>query len=70
MQDQIHLIKTTAIKTNNNTYILNGTKSWISLSPIANIFIIWAKDISNNNKIKGLTTPIFEGIKNWIYYYG
>jgi glutaryl-CoA dehydrogenase len=32
-------------------YILNGSKNWITNSPIADIFIIWAKD--DNNDIKG-----------------
>jgi glutaryl-CoA dehydrogenase len=32
-------------------YILNGSKNWITNSPIADIFIIWAKD--DNNDIRG-----------------
>ena len=48
-------------------YLLNGSKMWITNSPIADIFIVWAK---LNNKIKGfilergmegLTTPKIEG---------
>jgi glutaryl-CoA dehydrogenase len=34
-----------------DTYILNGSKNWITNSPIADIFIIWAKD--ENNDIRG-----------------
>ena len=30
---------------------MNGTKSWITNSPIADIFIVWAKD--DNNDIRG-----------------
>lgn len=32
-------------------YILNGSKTWITNSPIADVFIIWAKD--DNNEIRG-----------------
>jgi len=32
-------------------YILNGTKTWITNSPIADVFVIWAK--TNNGKING-----------------
>ena len=51
-------------------YNLNGSKMWISNSPIADIFIIWAKSNFHNNKIKGfiiekgtkgLSAPAIEG---------
>ena len=51
-------------------YKLSGSKNWISNSPIANLFLIWAKDESNiikgfiiekNSKIKGLETPKIDG---------
>ena len=32
-------------------YILNGTKTWITNSPIADVFVIWAK--ADNGKING-----------------
>jgi len=32
-------------------YILNGSKTWITNAPIADVFIIWAKD--KNNDIRG-----------------
>ena len=32
-------------------YVLNGTKTWITNSPIADVFVIWAK--TNNGKING-----------------
>ncbi len=35
-------------------YIVNGSKIWITNSPIADIFVIWCKDESN--KIIGLVT--------------
>ena len=50
-------------------YILNGAKNWITNSPIADIFIVWAKSDAHNNKIKGfilekgmkgLTAPAIE----------
>jgi glutaryl-CoA dehydrogenase len=60
-------MKTRAIFKDGN-YILNGSKNWITNSPIADVFIIWAKD--NNNDIrgfildkgmKGLSCPKIEG---------
>jgi len=33
-------------------YLLNGSKMWITNSPIADIAVVWAKD--DNNKIRGL----------------
>jgi glutaryl-CoA dehydrogenase len=51
-------------------YILNGTKTWITNSPIADVAVIWAKDTSNNNEItgfvversfKGFSTPTIHG---------
>jgi glutaryl-CoA dehydrogenase len=41
----------TRAKTTNNGYILNGTKTWISNSPIADVFIVWAK--TEDDKIRG-----------------
>lgn len=43
-------MKTRAIFKDGN-YTLNGSKNWITNSPIADVFIIWAKD--NNNDIRG-----------------
>ena len=34
-------------------YRLNGTKSWISNSPIADVFVVWAKSEAHDNKIRG-----------------
>lgn len=49
-------------------YILNGSKNWITNSPIADIFIIWAKDENNDirgfileKNMKGLSCPKIEG---------
>jgi glutaryl-CoA dehydrogenase len=60
-------MKTKAILKDGN-YILNGSKNWITNSPIADIFIIWAKDENNDirgfileKEMKGLTCPKIEG---------
>ena len=51
-------------------YKLNGEKSWISNSPIADVFVVWAKSDYHGGKIKGfllekntpgLTAPVIEG---------
>jgi glutaryl-CoA dehydrogenase len=52
-------LKTKAIE-HKDYYIVNGSKTWITNSPIADIFIIWCKD--ENGKIIGLVTERKEGI--------
>jgi len=49
-------------------YIINGSKTWITNSPIADVLIIWAKDEEGilrgfiiDRDCKGLTTPKLEG---------
>lgn len=51
-----------------NYYVLNGTKTWITNSPIADVFIVWAKDDNNDIRgfilekgMKGLSAPEIEG---------
>ena len=44
---------TTFAKKEGDGYILNGSKMWISNSPIADVFIVWAKSEEHENKIKG-----------------
>ncbi len=58
---------TRATKTNGG-YRLNGTKSWISNSPIADVFVIWAKDDDDvirgfllEKGMQGLSAPGIEG---------
>jgi len=34
-------------------YVLNGSKMWISNSPIADVFVVWAKSKAHGNKIRG-----------------
>lgn len=45
-------MKTTAKKIDGG-YVLNGSKMWISNSPIADVFIVWAKSDAHDGKIKG-----------------
>jgi glutaryl-CoA dehydrogenase len=42
----------THIKDDGDSYILNGSKMWITNSPVADIAVVWAKDEAG--KIKGL----------------
>ena len=59
-------MKTNAIRDGNN-YILNGSKTWISNSPIADVFIIWAKledkvhGFLLDRDMEGLSTPKIDG---------
>ena len=45
-------MKTRAKKTANG-YVLNGAKMWISNSPIADVFVVWAKSEAHGGKIRG-----------------
>ncbi|SUE43477.1 acyl-CoA dehydrogenase [Roseomonas gilardii] len=49
-------------------YLLSGSKTWISNSPIADVFVVWAKDDEGTLRgfilekgMKGLTAPKIEG---------
>ncbi|MBM3549388.1 MAG: acyl-CoA dehydrogenase [Alphaproteobacteria bacterium] len=60
-------MKTRAKKTNDG-YLLTGSKMWISNSPIADVFVVWAKTEDGvirgfvlERGMKGLTTPKIEG---------
>ncbi|AXI54814.1 Acyl-CoA dehydrogenase (plasmid) [Pseudoseohaeicola sp. NH-UV-7] len=62
-------MKTRAIKTDGG-YRLTGSKMWISNSPIADVFVIWAKSEAHDGKIrgfvlekgmKGLSAPKIQG---------
>jgi len=62
-------MKTRAVKTEGG-YRLSGSKMWISNSPIADVFIVWAKSEAHDGKIrgfilekgmKGLSAPKIEG---------
>ena len=60
-------MKTKAKKTKDG-YLLNGSKTWITNSPIADVLIIWSKDEQGilrgfivDRDSKGLSTPTLEG---------
>ncbi len=45
-------MKTVAKKTDGG-YVLNGSKMWISNSPIADVFVVWAKSDAHHGNIRG-----------------
>jgi glutaryl-CoA dehydrogenase len=45
-------MKTVAKKTDGG-YVLTGSKMWISNSPIADVFVVWAKSEAHGGKIRG-----------------
>ncbi len=60
-------MKTRARKINGG-YVLNGSKMWITNSPIADIFVVWAKDDTDTIRgfllekgMEGLSAPKIEG---------
>jgi glutaryl-CoA dehydrogenase len=62
-------MRTRAEKTKSG-YKLTGTKMWISNSPIADVFVVWAKSAAHGDEIrgfilersmKGISTPKIEG---------
>jgi len=49
-------------------YVLNGSKTWITNSPISDVFVIWAKDEKGDIRgfvltkdMNGLSAPKIEG---------
>ena len=49
-------------------FVMNGSKTWITNSPIADVLMVWAKDDADDIRgfilekgMKGLTTPTIEG---------
>ena len=58
----------TRAKTVDGGTLLNGNKTWISNAPIADVFVVWAKDDAGEIRgyvldkgMKGLTAPKIEG---------
>lgn len=61
-------LATRARKQKDGSYILSGSKNWITNSPIADVFIVWAKDDEGEIRgfvlekgMKGLSAPKIEG---------
>jgi len=61
-------METRARKQKDGSFILSGSKNWITNSPIADVFVIWAKDDEGDIRgfvlekgMKGLTAPKIEG---------
>lgn len=58
----------TRCKKTNDGWVLNGSKSWITNSPIADVFVVWAMDEEKqirgfvlSKDMKGLTAPEIKG---------
>ncbi len=58
----------TRAKSVSGGYVLNGAKMWITNSPIADVFVVWAKDDAGDIRgfvlekgMKGLSAPKIEG---------
>jgi glutaryl-CoA dehydrogenase len=58
----------THVKDMGDHYLLSGTKTWISSSPVADVFVIWGKDEEKNirgfvidRSMGGIETPKIEG---------
>ncbi len=55
-------------KLEGDEYVLNGSKMWITNSPIADVFVVWAKDEKGDIRgfvlekgMKGLSTNTIKG---------
>lgn len=58
----------TKAKVDGDDFIISGSKTWISNSPVADVFVVWAKDEAGKisgyvleRGMAGLTTPKIEG---------
>ncbi|AGH97768.1 acyl-CoA dehydrogenase [Micavibrio aeruginosavorus] len=58
----------TRLKKSGSSYVLSGSKQWITNSPIADVFVVWAKNddgdivgVVLDKDMKGLTAPKIEG---------
>ena len=58
----------TRARTVDGGFVLNGTKTWISNSPVADVFVVWAKDDAGDIRglvlekgLQGLSAPKIEG---------
>ena len=56
-------------RSEDGVYILNGSKNWITNSPLADVFVVWAMNEEEGKirgfilekEMKGLTAPVIEG---------
>ena len=46
-------METRAVLNASGDYEITGAKNWITNSPIADVFVVWARDTSDGDKIKG-----------------
>ena len=58
----------TRAKSVDGGYLVSGSKTWITNSPLADVFVVWAKDDSGTIRgfilekgMKGLSAPVIEG---------
>jgi glutaryl-CoA dehydrogenase len=58
----------THAKSDGDDWVLTGSKTWISNSPVADVFVVWAKDPAGDIRgfvlergMVGLSTPVIEG---------
>ncbi|CAE7529460.1 gcdh [Symbiodinium microadriaticum] len=61
-------METRARKQSDGSYILSGSKNWITNSPVADVFVIWAKDDEGDIRgfilekgMPGLSAPVIKG---------
>lgn len=47
----------TSAKKEGSDYVLNGNKTWITNSPISDIAIVWARDKSDDDVVRGFIVP-------------
>lgn len=61
-------METRARRQADGSFVISGAKNWITNSPVADVFVVWAKDDNNDIRgfilekgMKGLTAPKIEG---------
>lgn len=65
--DPAHMETRAKLEESSGVYRLNGSKNWITNSPIADVFVVWAQTENGlrgfilEKEMKGLTAPVIEG---------
>jgi glutaryl-CoA dehydrogenase len=65
--DPAHMETRAVLEKSSGVYRLNGSKNWITNSPIADVFVVWAQTEDGlrgfilEKEMKGLTAPVIEG---------